>query len=69
MKYVCYIPSLQILNARYSPLCISYHLAKEIGETGFAELCISGPIEVSIVDGFAIRGDAEAGGYGLLGRL
>ena len=64
------IPTFQILNPSHAFLRIRDHLSKEICEAGAAKLCSSRAVEVAVVDGFAIRGDAETwGGRGAGSRL
>jgi len=61
------IPPFQILNPRNSLLGICDHLRKEISEAGAAELSCSCAVEVTVVDGFTIGGDAktsDGGGAG-----
>lgn len=48
------VPFLQILDARYPSLGICDHLREEIREARPAELCISTPVQVSVVDGLAV---------------
>jgi len=55
------IPSFQILYPCDSPLRIRDHLAEQVGEAGAAELGGSGPVEVAVVDCFAVGGGAETG--------
>lgn len=55
-----YLPPFQILNPRHPSLRVCHHLTKEVREAGFAKLCISSAIEVSVVDSLAIGGDSKA---------
>lgn len=55
------LPLLQILDPRHATLGIGDHLAEEKGKGGAAQLAVAAAIQVSIVDGFAVGGDAQAG--------
>lgn len=54
-------PFLQILYACYPSLSVCDHLGEEVGEACPAELRIAAAVEVSVVDGLAVRWDAESG--------
>lgn len=56
-----YSPSFQILNARHSPLSVRDHLREQIREAGSTELGIPTPIQIPVVDGFAVRRYPQAG--------
>lgn len=67
-----HLPSFKILYSSDPLLGIAHHFTEEVGEACSAELCGAGPVEVSIINGFAVRGGAELlrsslGGGRLLG--
>ena len=60
-RYAGDLPLLQILNPCDAALGISHHLTEEKREGGTAELAIAAAVQVSVIDGFAVGGDAQAG--------
>lgn len=55
------VPLFKILDPGYFFLGVGYHFCEEVGEAGATELGGAGAVEVSVVDGFAVRWGAEAG--------
>lgn len=58
-RYI-YIPLLQVLDTCHPPLGISDHLSKQKRKRGTTQIGLLAAIEVSVVDGFAVRGHAQA---------
>ena len=54
------VPPLEVLYPRHPPLRIADHFRKEVTEAGAAELCGSGPVQIAIVNGFAVRGVSKS---------
>ena len=51
--------ALEILDASYTPLGIGNHFRKEVGEGGAADFCGASAVDVPVVDGLPIGGNAE----------
>ena len=57
-----HLPPFEILDPGHAFLGIGHHFAEEVGEAGTAELAGAGPVEIPVVDCFAIGGSPETGG-------